>query len=413
MTNFSILFCLSYCLSFYSQESLSVLFIGNSYTFVNDMPSVLNNLTTSKGDQIMLDSRTQGGAFFSTHCGNASTFDKIKSHPWDYVVLQGQSQELSFHTNQVNTQSLPYIVQLSDSIHRHNYCTQAMLFLTWGRQNGDPQWDSISTYDGMQARLTDATVRMADSIDASVSPVGIAWKYTRDNHPAINLYSADGSHPSYAGTYLAACTFYAALFRKTPEGSSFYGSLDSNTAILLQQAAAMAVLDSLERWNLQARSDRTVADFSTAENGGNTWFFNSSLHATRFEWDFGDNQTSTEMNPVHTYADNGTYLVQLIAIDSCDTDTLTHFITVNTAGLSSLASRNFLLKNLNNNRYELLNTEGETYQLCIKDTNGRTVTPTSIFTHQHFIDLNTFPKGTYFVYLENKDKTVCIKINKT
>ena len=107
-------------------------------------------------------------------------------------------------------------MQLADSVYANNFCTEVMMYMTWGRKNGDPQWAPISTFDGMNDRLRSAYLRMADSVQGSVSPVGSAWKYVRENYPSIELYNADESHPSVAGTYLAACTFYASIFRKHP-----------------------------------------------------------------------------------------------------------------------------------------------------------------------------------------------------
>jgi hypothetical protein len=195
----------------FSQDSVSVLFIGNSYTYVNDLPSVFSQLTTSLGDEATVDAKTNGGFTFQNQLSDPVTMTKIHAKPWDYVVLQGQSQEPSFPFDQVNAQTLPPAVSLADSVYANGFCSQALYFMTWGRQVGDPQWDSINTFYKMNNRLRNAYVRIADSAHASVAPVGVAWKYIIDNHPTINLYAADGSHPSLEGTYLAACTFYASV----------------------------------------------------------------------------------------------------------------------------------------------------------------------------------------------------------
>ena len=139
-----------------AQDSVSVLFIGNSYTYVNDLPTVFSNLTISLGDEATIDSKTNGGFTFQNHLTDPLTHSKIQSKPWDFVVLQGQSQEPSFPTSQVNTATLPPAVQLADSVYDNRYCSQAMYFMTWGRQNGDPQWDSINTFNKMNLRLRDA-----------------------------------------------------------------------------------------------------------------------------------------------------------------------------------------------------------------------------------------------------------------
>lgn len=405
-------FCLSLTFSLIAQDSVSVLFIGNSYTSVNDLPAITNNITTSLGDKITFNSQTIGGATFATHSANSVTYQKIHSNPWDFVVLQGQSQELSFPTVQVNTESLPYIEQLADSIHESKYCSQILLYMTWGRQNGDPQWDSISTFDKMNGRLANAAVRMADSIEASVSPVAIAWKNIRDNYPGINLYSSDGSHPSFEGSYLAACTFYASLFRKSPVGATYLGTLDPNTAIILQNAAALTVLDSLDRWHLHALGEQTIAQFAYLENATEVNFYNTSSHATSYHWDFGDGQNSTEVNPIHHYSANGTYNIRLIAIDSCDTDTLNMQITCNNAGMPEPVNNHFLVKNLNNDLYLIENTLNEEYQLSIIDITGKVIRSKSSFETKHIIDLSQHLKNMYFIRLENKMHSHTIKIIK-
>jgi hypothetical protein len=195
--------------SLLAQDSISVLFIGNSYTYVNDLPGTLGSLATSLGKEITIDSKTNGGYTFQNHTTDPLTFSKIHSKPWDVVVIQGQSQEPSFPDSQVDSQTLPYALQLSDSIWVNNSCGNVMYYMTWGRQNGDSQWSEINTFEKMNTRLYNAYMRMADSSDRSmVSPVGRVWSYVRANHPTINLYNADQSHPSLEGTYLAACTFY-------------------------------------------------------------------------------------------------------------------------------------------------------------------------------------------------------------
>ena len=136
-----------------AQDSISVLFVGNSYTYVNDLPAMTSNLAISLGDEITFDSKTNGGFTFANQLNDPLTHSKIQSKPWDYVVLQGQSQEPSFPTAQVNANTLPQAVQLADSVYDNRYCSQAMFFMTWGREVGDPQWDSINTFYKMNDRL--------------------------------------------------------------------------------------------------------------------------------------------------------------------------------------------------------------------------------------------------------------------
>ncbi len=76
--------------------------------------------------------------------------------------------------------------------------------------------------------------------------------------------------------------------------------------------------------------DLPVADFDYIDNGNVVNFTNLSEHATAYEWDFGDGNTSTEENPTHTYVDDGDYFVTLTVFSVCGTDFTSFNITIAT-----------------------------------------------------------------------------------
>lgn len=382
-------------LTSYSQDSLSVLFIGNSYTYVNDLPTLFLNVTQSLGDNATIDSKSNGGYTFQNQLTDPLTHTKIGSQAWDFVVIQGQSQEPSFPYDQVNTNTLPPAVQLADSVYANNYCSQVMYFMTWGRQVGDPQWDSINTFDKMNVRLRNAYLRISDSAEASVSPVGVAWKYVRDNYPTINLYSGDGSHPSMEGSYLAACTFYASLFRKSPVGATYTAGLSATVAGQLQEAAALAVLDSLSTWHLRPKSDITIANFTSTNSGYTVDFENESWRATSYSWNFGDGFNSTDENPSHTYATNGNYSVELIAESVCGNDTTSATINLPLLGLNENES-NFELIHTGENQF-ILKSNSLIKNVCLVDINGRKIKQLENASNEILIDINSLEIGIYFI----------------
>jgi hypothetical protein len=333
----SIFFVLVVQLS-WTQDSISVLFIGNSYLSVNNLPQIVQNLTESLGDHILMDSKMNGGYTFLSHANDAETYNKIQSKPWNFVVLQGQSQEPSFPYDQVNQQTLPYAQQISDSVYASNGCSQVNYYMTWGRQVGDPQWDSINTFDKMNTRLRDAYLRIADSTNASVSPVGVAWKYVRDFYPAINLYAGDGSHPSLEGSYLAACTFYSSLFQKSCVGASYTAGLNPQTCAILQLVASSIVLDSIPTWKLVHHDSLFNASFVAGVNDYDVLFAATTSSPGNFVWDFGDGSPlGFGQNTTHTYA-QGTYTVTLFASSPCGMDTVQQQITVNTVALEDITT---------------------------------------------------------------------------
>lgn len=392
----------------FAQDSASVLFIGNSYTYGNDLPGMLGDLTTSLGDNVEYDSHTAGGATLNGHANNPAVYTKINSDTWDYVVLQAQSQEPSFPDAQVDANTLPYAEQLADSVYANYECSEVMMFMTWGRENGDPQWAPISTFDGMNARLRAAYMRMADSVGGSVSPVGVAWKYVRDNHPSIHLYTGDGSHPNYAGSYLAACTFYASIFRKSPVGAPFIGSLSAQDAADLQNAAAVTVLDSLDQFNLHPISEYTQADYSFVVNGGTVDFTNLSTDATTYSWDFGNTDTSMDTDPSYTFTTNGSYTVILVAESVCDIDSVQYEVEINAASLNE-NEKNYKLKTLGNGRYEIIGLE-QIQSVSMYNAAGQEVSFVVDISNTVKIDASENETGVYLLSVESAQGVETIRI---
>ncbi len=361
-----------------------------------------SNLAISLGDEITFDSKTNGGFSFANQLNDPLTHAKIQSKPWDYVVLQGQSQEPSFPYTQVNTNTLPQAVQLADSVYDNRYCSQAMFFMTWGREVGDPQWDSINTFYKMNDRLRLAYLRFVDSTESSVAPVGVAWRYIRDNHPTIQLYSGDGSHPSVAGTYLAACTFYASLFRKSPVGASYISTLDATTAGILQNAASLCVLDSLESWHLRSNEEVAIAGFASTTSDLSVQFTNTSWRSTDYYWTFGDGATSNVSNPQHTYAFDGNYTVTLIASNECGDDTIQQIISVQLAGLSLNNLDQFKIAHLEKGLYLLSSpTHLSMNDIALVDILGNEISSKTIKVDSESgevqIDLRNFADGIYMI----------------
>lgn len=188
------------------QQPLRVLFIGNSYTYVNDLPWLTQQLSVSAGETRTLetDMVTVAGATLKSHWERGEALKRIQNERWDYVVLQEQS------TLPITNRSVMYeYARLFDAeIKRVN--ARTVFYLTWARQNR-PQTQQI---------LTDSYTRIARELKAEVAPVGLAWQKVQEENPKLNLYYLDQSHPSPIGSYVAACVFYAKFYQKSPVGLS-------------------------------------------------------------------------------------------------------------------------------------------------------------------------------------------------
>lgn len=224
-----------------------VLFIGNSYTFVNDLPATLTALAKSGGHQIETGMAAEGGMTLTNHVDSANTASQISSSQWDFVVLQEQSQIPSVKEFRLN-QMYPAARVLARDI--ENSGAQPLFFISWAHRDGWPE-NGMRTYSEMQGQIERGYFDIANEMGVPMVPVGFAWAVVVKEHPEINLWQEDGSHPSKEGTYLAACVFYAVLFQESPQGLSYRADISQDNAAILQKVAAEMVLKNLNQWNIK------------------------------------------------------------------------------------------------------------------------------------------------------------------
>jgi hypothetical protein len=388
-----------------------ILFIGNSYTYVNDLPGLVSQLASANGDSLYYASSTPGGYTFQLHSTNLTTLSSISSMPWDYVVLQEQSQIPSFSPAEVDTEMFPYAIILDSLIHANNSCTQTIFYMTWGRKYGDASncafYPPVCTYQGMQERLRESYLLIADSVHARVSPVGISFRNCIAADSTLELYQTDYSHPSLAGSYLAACTFYASIYKRSPIGNTFIAGLDTATAAFLQNIASHTVLDSLETWNIGVYEPN--ASFTYTQNGYTVNFYSDSLHGYHHYWNLPD----TTASPTHVYAGNGSYSVRHILCDGCRCDTATLIITINPyIGITDLGSNLSLSVYPNPTTQNLNLRAGDDLHVELIDIYGRSLRSIELKKdHTFILERKDLPAGIYFLkVIDRQNKTETRKI---
>ena len=231
-------------------QSCNVLFIGNSYTYVNNLPDMVSQMYAASGDSFEYTMSAPGGCTFQQHCSVSLPY--IQQGNWDYVVLQEQSQLPSFPENQFMQESYPYAQQLCSLVRQYSPDAKIVFYMTWGRKNGDPQngqyYPPLNTYEGMDSLLYARYMMMAVDNGTCVSPVGAVWHYIRNHYPDLELYQSDESHPSYFGSFVAACSFYTTFTGHNPLQIAWNGTLDETTATIAKNAAKRVVFDSLSKW---------------------------------------------------------------------------------------------------------------------------------------------------------------------
>jgi PKD repeat protein len=300
-----------------AQSSFRVLFLGNSYTGTNNLPQLIHDLALSAGDTLNFDSHTPGGYQLADHFNDPVSQIKIMSGNWDHVVIQGQSQEPIIYSMQFFNGGSA----LHSLIKQYNPCSVTIPYMTWGRKNGDaancPFFPVMCTYEGMDTTIRNQYLNLTAFINGEVSPVSVVWNYLRQNHPNIELYMADESHPSLEGSYAAACCFYATIFKKDPTLITLNSGLNAADASDIRNAVKTQVFDSLHLWDFKKLPK---SEFRFQTGAGNNEVIFSPANAGVWQtylWDFGDGDTSSTQNPTHSYANNGIYTVTLTTT-TCD-----------------------------------------------------------------------------------------------
>ena len=300
-----------------STDSLSILFIGNSYTHMNVMPKIFEKLCKDREKSIYVEMNTRAGASFNVHTTRDDMYEAIRSRKWDYVVLQGFSRELSLGYDKIDNETLPYLNQIVDSVKANNSCTNLLFYLTWGYKNGYSEMPENSTYDKMATNIIDGYCYLGTCYDVPIVPVGVVWKNIRAKYPEINLYAEDDAHPNKNGSYLAACTFYAAVFRESIEGA-ITSTIDSKTAIIIQKEASSYVLSNLNQLDLDKNFFEIIEE-RTPQGKYKVSLKANYSNLAKITWNLGNGAVKHNKELVYYYKKPGKYIVSLTVEEECGT----------------------------------------------------------------------------------------------
>lgn len=225
----------------------AVLMVGNSFTYFNNgvmfhLVPMLREADKEHAKDYFFKQMTISGAPLAEH--RFGFEQEVKSRKWDAVVLQGNSTEPMVPRNEEERQSLLRIQgsaapkdhkKAAEEFKRYAreyakiiraYGAVPVFFMTWA-YTGQP---------GMTEQLAEAYTAVANELDALVVPVGLAMAKSLQKRPDLAMLIGDDRHPTPAGTYLIACTFYAAMCNKSPVGLKYDAGL-GDTARYLQEVA--------------------------------------------------------------------------------------------------------------------------------------------------------------------------------
>jgi len=220
----------------------SILWVGNSFFYYNNgMSNYLSNLLRAADPKNALRStsvtisgsgldwhdvesyfRLNGIGRYSFVGDNEIVFNKIDKL-FDAVILSDCSQ-CPVHP-QLKSVFHEYAKKHSDTVIKHG--ARPVFLMTWAYKD-KPE---------MTAQLAEEYTMAGNNNDALVILAGLAFAKAIGKRPELEFYQPDKRHPTLIGTYLAASTAYASIYKKSPAGNSYVGGIDPKTANFLQSVA--------------------------------------------------------------------------------------------------------------------------------------------------------------------------------
>ena len=221
----------------------SAIFIGNSFFYYNNsLHNHVGQIVRAAEPKVVASFRSTSAtisgsgmdwhdvdayfkpafAAYSFDAKNNVVFNKL-DRKFDVAIVQDCSQ------CPVNPQLKPVFHEFTkknaETLRKHR--ATPVFFMTWAYED----------VPGMTADLAAEYTTAGNANDALVIPAGLAFAKALYKRPNLSLYVEDKRHPTLAGSYLAACTVFASLYGRTPEGNKYTAGLDPSLAAFLQSVA--------------------------------------------------------------------------------------------------------------------------------------------------------------------------------
>ena len=220
-----------------ASSDCSVLFIGNSYTYENDLPGMFARLASAGGHRVKVGSLAEPSATLEDHVSEEATSTTLSSTEWNVVVLQEQS-EIPALARLRQTEMYPAARQLVAAA-RHVHA-EPVFYLTAAHRSGWPA-ARLSNYTSMQMSVDFGYLAIAHQLNAAVAPVGIRVAESHREWRVRASGKATGViPPTRAPIWPRVCSTHPCS-KKDPDGLAYTAALPRSIAIRLQQLATEAV----------------------------------------------------------------------------------------------------------------------------------------------------------------------------
>jgi len=201
-------------------QPLRVLLVGNSYTMHHMLHQMLERVAKGvEGGPVMtVDAVAHGGYSLRNHLRTGLALQRIRAGHYTHVVLQGHSLSAVDHPGEL-AQDAERFKQVIDAA-----AGRTVFYATWARSPEVSLYRThkeVHSFEDMSTRVSSTYFELSSKLGAGLAPVGSAFERALVTHPKLSMWGTDGSHPSLAGSYMAACVLYGAITGKDASSTSY------------------------------------------------------------------------------------------------------------------------------------------------------------------------------------------------
>ena len=217
-----------------------VLLVGNSYTNFNLLHMLIERLAEAGGGpRLQVEVEARAGYSLRMHLKSRTVLSKIKNGHFSHVVLQGHSLSAVDRPDELSqdAERLTAAIEAAGS--------RAIMYETWARKPHSSLYKKharVKTFEDMFTQINSAYLGIARRLGVGLAPVGTAFERAWRENPSVPLWGSDGSHPTLAGSYMAACVLYGTITGRDPREAAWEPyPLDRKLAELIRSVAADSI----------------------------------------------------------------------------------------------------------------------------------------------------------------------------
>lgn len=181
-----------------TKKTIKIIFVGNSLTYYHNIPKLLEEIGKIDKQKIKTTSFTNPDYSLEDHWNEGKVQNALQKEHFDFMVAQQGSSALPESQQMLKN----YVQKYANECKK--YGTELNLYMVWAMKS------RFFDFDNVIYSYTEA----AKYVNASLSPVGLAWKKVWKKMPDVAFYETDGLHPTKKASILVAMVIYAKLFKK-------------------------------------------------------------------------------------------------------------------------------------------------------------------------------------------------------